>query len=1156
MPFSAAGGEGYEHVYLESFRWGSLRLYEEQVCIWSPVHGTVRSSSTCACHGKARYCREDHLGLYCLNCQGNTEGRHCENCKEGYYHQRAGDNCVPCNCNTAGSQGPGCNNEGQCSCKQGVYGDKCDRCRDDSPVTANGCEPLRLICRSRNNGRLTYNTEECLPCFCNGHSSVCSSAEGFSIHNITSTFENEPEGWRAATAQGVNPSQVQFRWSPTHKDLEVISKEILPVYLFAPASYLGNQALSYGQTLSFSLRLDRGVRRPSIADVVLEGAGLKVSASLGDLRTVVPCGKKVTYTFKLDEQSGSKWRPQLSSKEFQTLLSNLTAIKIRGTFGENGRGYLDDVSLVSAKLGPGTPATWVEKCRCPAGYDGLFCERCATGYRRRFPGQGSQSPCDPCSCQGGTCDPETGGCYSADEIPNLQMCPKGYYVNRQQSNSCQKCPCPEGEACYVIPGTQEVMCARCPRGTTGSRCEICDDGFYGDPLGEYGPPKQCQLCQCYGHMDQNAVGNCDRRTGECRKCLDHSTGPKCENCEDGYYHNYPTEPCQACNCNRLGSVSNSCNDKGQCKCKEGHDGLKCDKSTCPSCFNPVKNKIEVYARQLQEMEDLFKGIGGDDAPVNDAQLERTIRAAEVMVQNLEFRANELTNTEKQLQDKLASISRSQLREDRKMEALLTTVDGIRNKDQQYRTEVSEIRKLISEIRLKLQQAKRDIQQAEFPSGDAVPGADTLSDLVERAADLAEQHQGEAVTVETIAATSLAESEKALDLIRGVISRENNVKDELRNLKKQYEADVTKVLDMDRKAVQITDAAGKESGVAQNTLKQLSDLEKKLPKPLKKDIAGVVSKFDGLKGMVEGNLSQYQDFQQNMLNEQKETADLLNKAKSFQQVQDKLLARANAAEAVKNKSLEIFANNKDSLDKTLETLKGFDDQISGNKDLADAAIRKLPAINATIQKAIVDNMKTQDILDAMSTHYRDAQDTIDTLTSTATKLEGMSAALPPSLDILEAATKLKKDVDGLKKGASVTRDKLNEEKNKAKAQITQAKNAVTESTGALQNAKNARDAVSDTLKTITDIMSSLGTSGEIDDTRLAELEDTVAKSRSRVEKELRPRLRELEEKEAQQRATIAGMINDIDTILADIANLEEIRKSIPNGCYNIPPIERA
>jgi len=37
--------------------------------------------------------------------------------------------------------------------------------------------------------------------------------------------------------------------------------------------------------------------------------------------------------------------------------------------------------------------------------------------------------------------------------------------------------------------------------------------------------------------------------------------------------------------------------------------------------------------------------------------------------------------------------------------------------------------------------------------------------------------------------------------------------------------------MENKATKLTDTAGKESEVAQNTLKQLSDLEKKLPKPL-------------------------------------------------------------------------------------------------------------------------------------------------------------------------------------------------------------------------------------------------------------------------------------------------------------------------------------
>lgn len=73
--------------------------------------------------------------------------------------------------------------------------------------------------------------------------------------------------------------------------------------------------------------------------------------------------------------------------------------------------------------------------------------------------------------------------------------------------------------------------------------------------------------------------------------------------------------------------------------------------------------------------------------------------------------------------------------------------------------------------------------------------------------------------------------------------------------------------------------------------------------------------------------------------------------------------------------------------------------------------------------------------------------------------------------------------------------------------------------------------------------------------MTELESAVAEYRGRVETELRPRLRELEEKEAQQRAAITGMINDIDTILNDIANLEHIQRRIPDGCYNLPPIER-
>lgn len=74
-----------------------------------------------------------------------------------------------------------------------------------------------------------------------------------------------------------------------------------------------------------------------------------------------------------------------------------------------GTGYIDNVTLVSAQPVAGVPAAWVERCECPAGYLGQFCERCAPGYRRDAPGLGPFSTCVPCNCQGGgICDPDSG----------------------------------------------------------------------------------------------------------------------------------------------------------------------------------------------------------------------------------------------------------------------------------------------------------------------------------------------------------------------------------------------------------------------------------------------------------------------------------------------------------------------------------------------------------------------------------------------------------------------------------------------------------------------------------------------------------------------------------------------------------------------------
>lgn len=61
----------------------------------------------------------------------------------------------------------------------------------------------------------------------------------------------------------------------------------------------------------------------------------------------------------------------------------------------------------------------------------------------------------------------------------------------------------------------------------------CAPGYYGNPLliGS-----TCKRCDCSGNSDPNLIfEDCDEVTGQCRNCLHHTTGFKCERCAPGYY---------------------------------------------------------------------------------------------------------------------------------------------------------------------------------------------------------------------------------------------------------------------------------------------------------------------------------------------------------------------------------------------------------------------------------------------------------------------------------------------------------------------------------------------------------------------------------------------------------------------------------------------
>lgn len=314
-------------------------------------------------------------------------------------------------------------------------------------------------------------------------------------------------------------------------------------------------------------------------------------------------------------------------------------------------------------------------------------------------------------------------------------------------------------------------------------------------------------------------------------------------------------------------------------------------------------------------------------------------------------------------------------------------------------------------------------------------------------------------------------------------------------------------------------------------------------------------MDGLREQVLKNQTGYEALQKEIQEDRAATEDLLAKGKAAQQGYDVLLARANAAKAKTETAQKGINDNIKEVDDALTKLKGFDDQISKNRALADEATRKLPGINATIQHAVGNNSETRRIIKSVSGDYDDALGTVNKLETVVPQLEGMSASLPAYTDLVKDATKLKEGLQGLKKQAVATEGKVAVEMGNAQLQEDRAAEAAMKATGAYNNAKQTRDAVGETLLVVNNLLSLFSEPGGVDEERVAQLEESLADARRQVNRQLKPRLQNVEEKEATQRARLMTLDLDIDTILDNIRNLEDIRSTIPNGCYNLPPIER-
>ncbi|KAM8821354.1 laminin subunit beta-4 [Eudromia elegans] len=222
---------------------------------WRPAEGTRDNAcKQCNCNGHSDRCHFD-LAVYeasggdsggvCEDCQDNTMGQHCDQCKPFFYQDPLKvisdpQVCLPCDCDPEGTLRPGlCERRtdsllgtvaGRCPCKENVEGIRCDKCRPNhyglSGSDPLGCQPCdcdptgslpfsscdtvtgKCLCQRHATGRrcqeclpgywgLGRSLHGCSPCDCDiggSQNNLCSPEDGqcTCLPNIVSRQCNEP----------------------------------------------------------------------------------------------------------------------------------------------------------------------------------------------------------------------------------------------------------------------------------------------------------------------------------------------------------------------------------------------------------------------------------------------------------------------------------------------------------------------------------------------------------------------------------------------------------------------------------------------------------------------------------------------------------------------------------------------------------------------------------------------------------------------------------------------------------------------------------------------------------------------------------------------------------------------------------------------------
>ncbi|XP_039073654.1 laminin subunit alpha-3 isoform X2 [Hyaena hyaena] len=190
------------------------------------------------------------------------------------------------------------------------------------------------------------------------------------------------------------------------------------------------------------------------------------------------------------------------------------------------------------------------------------------------------------------------------EFKPSQGCSPGYYRDSKgaYTGRCVPCNC-NGHSNRCQDGSG--ICINCQHNTAGEHCERCREGHYGNAIHGH-----CSVCPC-PHSNSFATGCVVTGENVRCSCKPGYTGTQCERCAPGYFGN-PQKlggSCQPCNCNNNGQLGTCHPLTGDCIDQEPQDGgpgEECD--DCDSCVMTLLNDLATMGDELRLVKSQLQGL--------------------------------------------------------------------------------------------------------------------------------------------------------------------------------------------------------------------------------------------------------------------------------------------------------------------------------------------------------------------------------------------------------------------------------------------------------------------------------------------------------------------------------------------------------------------